>query len=840
MSRDVKIALYNGNTPKSKALTSVAGIAVLDNYCTFCKVKEDLSNGNYELDATFIIDHKNLYKEIKEEAILKVKVDYGYEIFRIAKVTLGKKYIDVFARQITIQDQLNTFLSDVRPTEQQGISALRHMIENSNEYKEDKQYARDLEFSSNIETLGTAYYQNMNLYEALFDCDQSFINRWGGEIQRRGYRTIIDRKIGQDRGFQVREGKNLTGFEALTNIDSVVTRIKPIGYDGITIDGYVQSGLIDKYSTVKTRKIKYDNVKVKKDADDEEGFNTLEEAQAELIRLAKLEFTEKHIDEIEATYRINFIDLFKTEEYKDYAILERVYLGDSVNVYIESLDIDITVRAIAREYNVLSQEVVEIELSNVDLSKLKPISITEIIKEMDKLPDSMQGILEQARKEATDLINEGINGHVVVNKNEILIMDTADKNTATKLWRFNLNGIAHSSTGYNGQFNTAWTMDGKIILNELTCEGINALLIKAGKIRNYNGSVEIDLEGNGIQFKESGKKAIDIFGQTIKFYDWDGEDNPIGEIYSARLDSNQNVKGISIANKVNSYIGINYQTADGKNYPYIRFDKNNVDEQYTSAPITVFEDIDIKQLIHLGYGINSIYNSAGNNLVSKVLNDFVVYDKTDDNYRMKLNRDYIAFYDKDYSYFETGKWKSTGKRYFTFRDGAVTYFYKVPDQDKLFCAYDFAVDRNLHVNGKFTVSGTKNCIQSTKNYGDRLFYSVEDCENYLTDRSMELFNVETTSEGTYERVILLDNIFKEAVRTDNDYTVEIFKQGWGDYRIKEQTKDYFIVEADREDFTFKYVVTAKRRNFEENRLEEFFKPDSESSVVGKNIEAEIL
>ena len=558
MSRDVKIALYNGNTPKSKMLTSVAGIAVLDNYCTFCKVKEDLSNGNYELDATFIIDHKNIHKEIKEESILKVKVDYGYEIFRITKVTLGKKYIDVFARQITIQDQLNLFLSDVRPTDQQGISALRHMIENSNEYKEGKQYARDLEFSSNIENLGTAYYQNMNLYEALFDCDQSFINRWGGEIQRRGYKTIIDRKIGQDRGFQVREGKNLTGFEALTNIDSVVTRIKPIGYDGITIDGYVQSGLIDKYSTVKTRKIKYDNVKVKGENDDE-GFNTLEEAQAELIRLAKLEFTEKHIDEIEATYRINFIDLFKTEEYKDYAMLERVYLGDSVNVYIESLDIDITVRAITREYNVLSQEVVEIELSNVDLSKLKPISITEIIKEMDKLPDSMQGILEQARKEATDLINEGINGHVVVNKNEILIMDTADKNTATKLWRFNLNGIAHSSTGYNGQFNTAWTMDGKIVLSEATCEVINAILIKTGKITSANGIMVIDVDSGIITSGLNGySTSMDRGGHVFQC-----TNENVGAIRSSSFSGDRKINGLSIVNFAKGdYLDLGYSDAD--------------------------------------------------------------------------------------------------------------------------------------------------------------------------------------------------------------------------------------------------------------------------------------
>ena len=88
---------------------------------------------------------------------------------------------------------------------------------------------------------------------------------------------------------------------------------------------------------------------------------------------------------------------------------------------------------------------------------------------------------------------------------------------------------------------------------------------------------------------------------------------------------------------------------------------------------------------------------------------------------------------------------------------------------------------------------------------------------------MEVFTVEETSTGSYERVILLDSIFKESVNLDLSYTVEVIKQGWGDYRIKEQTKDYFIVESDRKDFTFKYVVTAKRKGYEEERNKTFYK-----------------
>ncbi len=52
---------------------------------------------------------------------------------------------------------------------------------------------------------------------------------------------------------------------------------------------------------------------------------------------------------------------------------------------------------------------------------------------------------------------------MVTTANEILIMDTDDVETATKVWRWNVNGLGYSSTGYNGTFGTAITMDGQIV-----------------------------------------------------------------------------------------------------------------------------------------------------------------------------------------------------------------------------------------------------------------------------------------------------------------------------------------------------------------------------------------
>lgn len=646
MSKEVKVALFDKNTPKNKILKSI-GDVVLDNICISCETDEDLSTGDYFLDAVFIVDDEGIWKSIEEEAILKVKLDYGYEIFDIVKATKNTRDITVFARQHTIEKQLSIRLEDVRPENQNGYSALQWMLENSNEYKEDKHYARELEFSSDIETISTAYYQGMRLYEGLFDCDQSFIDRWGGEIQRRGYRTTINKKIGQDRGFQVRHAKNMSGFESETSIDSVYTRIKPKAYNGYTIDGYVQSSNIDKYATVRTITIKYEDVKLQEDCEEGEvGYETLEELQAELIRRAELEFTENHIDEIQGTYTVSFEDLSKTEEYKNYTILERCYLGDTVNVFIDKLDVNISVRAIRKKYNVMTQKVISIELSNLDLSEFKPKFFAEVVKEINKLPESFQNVLQQAREEATDLINAGINGFVVANKNEILIMDTADKNTATKVWRWNVNGLGFSSTGYYGEYNTALTMDGKLVLNELTCEGINAMLINAGILKSLNDKTWINMEDGSFNFADALKLVdgklvfshtngsegitIDKGGFKVTTYSSTNGMEEVAKLIATSFSKNRDQNGLSICTTgYGDYIQIGYERENGAIRAAMFFVPVGVPGEaglpFTDAGIYIKDKTFVENLINFKYGLylksngtkdHAIYNDSSNNYLN--------------------------------------------------------------------------------------------------------------------------------------------------------------------------------------------------------------------------------
>ena len=250
MKKQIKVAYFPSTATKSMVLGSNG--KSLDKYCTKCDTEEDLSTGNYILDGTFLIED-NLQDLLEEEVILKVLMDYGEEIFRISKVAVGARYIDIVARQITIAEELTLWLEDVRPTNMSGGSASTYILANATGFKE-------IEVISDIATTSTAYYMQMSLYKALHDCDQSFQSRWGGEILRRAYIEYINSHIGIDRGFAIREGKNLVGFECNTNIDNLITRACGKGFNGI-LGNYIDSPLINSYNAIYTDVIEYQDVK---------------------------------------------------------------------------------------------------------------------------------------------------------------------------------------------------------------------------------------------------------------------------------------------------------------------------------------------------------------------------------------------------------------------------------------------------------------------------------------------------------------------------------------------------------------------------------------------------
>lgn len=492
----IKISHFPKGTPKDTVLTKTR--TVLDNICRSCTVEEDITSGNYTLDAEFLVDSGGLWNELVEESILKCQLDYGTEIFVIKKVKKQSRYITVAAVQMTIHACNTLWLEDVRPTNTNGQGALSHMLTNSIGKK------KEIVLQSNISVINTAYYQRKRLQEALFSADNSFIERWGGEVLRRGYTLSINDRIGMDRKVVIRRGKNLTGFEGTTDLDQLCTMAKGVGFDGITHEGYVISPLAEQYDQYYPREFQYSDVKVKSE-NDTEGFDTLEEAQAELIRKVKLEYSKNHVDELRAEYNLSFIPLSMTEEYKHLAS-ETIYLGDTVKIQETLLGIDLKVRVISRKYDVMKQKPLSMTLSNIPIEeKRTTVSDSAIIKQLkDQIKQNNNSVAEYVQS----MINSGAtNSYVLYRQNEILAMDNKDINSAINVVRLNKHGLAFSQTGYYGEYTYGFTIDGVL----------NASLIRTGiltaiLIQSVSGDCSINLETGEVNFNKGSIKGpgIDI------------------------------------------------------------------------------------------------------------------------------------------------------------------------------------------------------------------------------------------------------------------------------------------------------------------------------------------
>ena len=208
--------------------------------------------------------------------------------------------------------------------------------------------------------------------------------------------------------------------------------------------------------------------------------------------------------------KINFVALWQTTQYKDFAVLQRVKLCDTISVYYPALGVTANnVKVIKVKYNVLLDRYDEIELGDARSS----FAQTLLKQASDSFGSATAGFvktsaMQKAIDHATKLITGGLGGHVVFNLNadgepeEILVMDTADTSTAVNVIRINANGIGFSTNGYNGPFNTAWTSDGAFVADFITTGTLNANLIKTGVLADTNNNTMFNLSTGELTMKK--------------------------------------------------------------------------------------------------------------------------------------------------------------------------------------------------------------------------------------------------------------------------------------------------------------------------------------------------
>lgn len=535
---------------------------------TSCTYKES----EKELTLEHFLDEDGRWKYINFENVIAAEENGKKKFYRIYNVVRELYSVTAYARPI-FYDLIDKVLLDVRPTNKIGQEALDIIL-------------ADTGFTghSNISNLSTAYYVRKNIVEALLGNEEnSFLNRWGGEFYCENFDVYINDKIGSDNGVRVEFGYNLNEIEEDVNIEEVVTRIIPVGYDGIMLDGetpWVDSPLINKYTQPKMRVIEFSDVKVKESSDDEEGFDTIEEARAELIRQCNLLY-ENDIDKPTVNYKIDMINLANTTAYKDFKMLVEVNKGDTVTCYIKHLDIDVKARVIDYERDLITGEYTSIELGN---------AVSNFFNKQADIQSQVDNILNDNGSVNAGAVEGAINAIKTQFKalkdiaqpqdvRAIIFEDRVEDSPTFGCMCLGTMGFEIASSFKPGtkewDFKTFGTGQG-FYADYIVAGVLNANLIKTGIIRALNGESWINLDTGEAQItgelrSANGDEWVGLNAGGLTFQDWHRQEQVL-RVASANFTENRDMNGIVFAMPRHSdFIGFSH------------IDKENLNDGWTTS-----------------------------------------------------------------------------------------------------------------------------------------------------------------------------------------------------------------------------------------------------------------
>ena len=439
------LTIYSKNTTSFSNL----GLGVLKDFTSNPQITEVL-NAEYNLEFEYAIEGW-LSECLVEENIIKAG-GQPFRIWNVQKSTEGS--IKILAKHIFFDLEKN-FLLDTAPTNTNAQGALNWILDHA-------EYSTLFNASGDCDIIATARYVRMDPITAIYSADNALLDRFGGELELDGYNITVHKKRGSNNGLTIIHRKNLSGAELQVDFSTVATRILPQGKDGLLLpEKFVDSPLINNYFAPLYKKEEFE-IGV-----DEE---TTEEEAVEQLRNAAEALFDKEIDRPTISLAVDFIELSKTEEYKNYSSLETAHLGDTVTVILKQLNLNYETRIVKTVYDCLEERIVELELGSVvpdyvSDQKDKETSVENAINQI-----SPSSILEQAKEQASNMINHPFNGYIYISSEtgEMYLMDNPNVNVAQNVWKFGLGGIGFSKTGISGPYETAWTQDGQIVANFIT------------------------------------------------------------------------------------------------------------------------------------------------------------------------------------------------------------------------------------------------------------------------------------------------------------------------------------------------------------------------------------
>ena len=452
-------------------------------------------NGEFYLDLETDLSYVN---DLTEGRIIVAPTPQGEQPFRVSNVQKTKNKLSTKALHVFF-DSRNYLIADSYVVEKNCNDALDHL----NIATEPESPFTTL---SDVNTVSSYRCVRNSLYEAF----TTVLERWGGHFDLDGWTVAIRNQIGQDNGVTIRYAKNMKDITVDENWDGVVTKIMPVGKDGLLLpERHIESQI--QYEIPYTKAVTFSQNDIAEDQFKDENGDLDEEAYEQALindlrQQAQAYLNDNSVPQVNYTLKANVEKLTN--------------IGDTVEVIDERLGLTLQTNVISYVYDCILGKYVELEFGNFKKTVSNLISnITaqtqQIVQEGN---EEVRVILGEELTEATNKIWGALgNSYVIYEGDKILVVDRLPKETAQNVIMINNGGIGFSQTGINGTFQSAWTIDNVFNAEQINVINFTADLIKGGTLKlgsnlNDYGTLEIYNESNSL-IAVMDKNGLKMYGQ---------------------------------------------------------------------------------------------------------------------------------------------------------------------------------------------------------------------------------------------------------------------------------------------------------------------------------------
>lgn len=450
-----------------------------------CSITEE-RNGAYECVFTYPISGR-LYSEITEGDVIKAKANEtsALQLFRIYAHSKPINGIATFNAEHISYDANGIPLAGFSASATTPQAAITRAIS-------EGAFVSSFTAWSDISSLNNINISEPCSLRALLGGQQgSVLDVWGGEYEFDNYVIKLHQHRGADNGVTIEYGKNLTDVTQERNITETYTHIMPYATYTSETDGDITVTLTEKVLPLTIA----ENVGHQKAAiiNFTNKFAENEPVTEQALRLKATAFAQSSsLGTPKVNIKASFVSLWQTEEYKSIAPLERVKLCDTVTVRFVKLGVSAKAKVIKTVYDTVAERYISVEIGDVQSSFADTVleqnkAITELAEVVRKGFSDATAEIQEAIAEATAAITGNSGGYIVLypseHPQEILIMDSPSVETAVHVWRWNASGLGYSSTGYNGTYGLAMTMNGAIVADYITTGTLNGGLLRADSVQ---------------------------------------------------------------------------------------------------------------------------------------------------------------------------------------------------------------------------------------------------------------------------------------------------------------------------------------------------------------------